>query len=110
MLRATFGIALFLQYAVAFTVLWVAAAVLLPVVGMLRLPPFLAVFLILSIIGVGSHFALLPAAFAGSLTGITVAIFLIFDSRIGNKEAAAMHTAVFRFHGLPPVETINRLS
>ena len=58
---------------------------------MLRLPHFIAVFLILSITGVSKHFVSLPAAFAGAMTGITVAIFLIFDSRIGYKEAMAMH-------------------
>jgi hypothetical protein len=64
---------------------------------------------ILSIIGVSGHFVSLPTGFAGSLTAVTVTIFLILNSRIGNKAAAAMHTAKFQFHGLPPMETINRL-
>lgn len=111
MFGAAFGIAFFLQHPVAFTVLGVTVTVLLPVVRMLPLPPVLAVvFLVLPIIGVGSHFALLPAAFEGSLTDIMVAIFLIFDSRIGNSKATAVNTALFRFHGLPPVQTINRLA
>ena len=104
MFRAAFGIALFLQHAVAFTVLRVTVAVLLPVVRMLRLPRLLAVFLILSIIGVAIHFALLPATFAGSLTSVTAAIFLIFDSWICFKKAPAVYTGLFRFHDLPPVQ------
>ena len=64
----------------------------------------LVVFLIFSIVGVGSYFALLPATFAGSLTSVTAAIFLIFDSWISNKEASAVYTGLFRFHDLPPVQ------
>jgi hypothetical protein len=43
------------------------------------------------------------------LTAGTVTIFLIFNSWIGNKAAAAMHTTKFRYHGLPPMGTIDRL-
>jgi len=111
MFCTAFGIALFLQQAVALTILRVAVTVLLPVAWMLRSPYLPAAFLVFLIVGVGSHLALLPAAFfPGSLTDITAAIFLIFDSRIGYKEAAAMDAALFRFHGLPPVETINRFA
>ena len=74
----------------------------LPVVGIASTPAFLALPLVGLVVEIGVKLASLPGALPRTLAFFLVAIALVLDAMVGNKQAAAMGTTDLVHDFSPP--------
>jgi len=97
-----FCITFFLQNTIAFTIFLMLSAIRAPVVRIILLPFYLRILLIFPVIRIAGFFLALPATLSRSLTGRSLAKFMISDVGIQVQKSSAISTAFFPVHGLPP--------